>query len=125
LCAEGVGVREIARRLRRAPSTISRELRRNLRAGDRGRYDAGLAHARAREQARRRREPIFTRDLELKSLVQERLELQWSPERIAAWLRRTVPEQPRWHVCHETIYQGLYYGGRHCLSRSPEEAGRV
>jgi IS30 family transposase len=117
LCAEGVGVREIARRLRRAPSTISRELRRNLRAGDRGRYDAGLAHARAREQARRRREPIFTRDLELKSLVQERLELQWSPEQIAAWLRSTFPQQPKWHVCHETIYQGLYYGGQHGLSR--------
>jgi IS30 family transposase len=117
LCAEGLGVREIARRLKRAPSANSRELRRNLRAGDRGRYDAGLAHARAREQARRRREPILTGDLELKSLVQERLELQWSPEQIAAWLRRAFPQQPKWHVCHETIYQGLYYGGQHGLSR--------
>jgi transposase-like protein len=44
----GVGVREIARRLGRSPSTVSRELRRNLRPHDGGVYDGDLAHARAR-----------------------------------------------------------------------------
>ena len=51
LRGRGLGVREIARRLGRAPSTISRELRR-LRPHDRGIYDGDLAHARAREEAR-------------------------------------------------------------------------
>ena len=49
----GHGVREIARRLGRAPSTVSRELRRNLKPHDKGVYDADLAHARARDNARR------------------------------------------------------------------------
>ena len=43
----GHGVREIAGRLGRSPSTISRELRRNLRPHDPGLYDGDLAHARA------------------------------------------------------------------------------
>jgi hypothetical protein len=47
-----LGVREIARRLGRSPSTISRELRRHLRPHDRGIYDGDLAHAREREHER-------------------------------------------------------------------------
>ena len=50
-------------------------------------------------------------------MVQERLELEWSPEQIAAWLRDTYPDRPDWHVCHETIYQALYHGGPRGLSR--------
>ncbi|EID72845.1 MULTISPECIES: IS30 family transposase [Rhodococcus] len=108
LHAQQCSVREIARRLNRAPSTISRELRRNMRAGDDGNYDAGLAHSRAREQTRRRRRSIFARDSALRTLVQDKLKLQWSPEQIAGWLRTTYPDRPDWHLCHETIYQGLY-----------------
>jgi transposase, IS30 family len=43
-------VRDIARRLGRSASTISRELRRNTAAHDVGRYDGDLAHNRARER---------------------------------------------------------------------------
>jgi transposase, IS30 family len=39
------------------------------------------------------------------------------PEQIAAWLRRTYPDRRGWHVCHETIYQAVYHGGNHGLSR--------
>jgi IS30 family transposase len=42
--------------------------------------------------------------------VQAKLEPEWSPEQIAAHLRRAFPDRPRWHVCHETIYQALYRG---------------
>jgi transposase len=45
LCGQGLGVREIGRRLGRSPSTVSRELRRNLRPHDGGVYDADLARA--------------------------------------------------------------------------------
>src|ERR1017187_5369580 len=57
LAERGHGIREIARRLERAPSTISRELRRNRSGHDRGGYDGDLAHARARERAKRPRSP--------------------------------------------------------------------
>lgn len=110
LRAEGLGVRAIAARLNRAPS-------RNMRDADRGRYDPGLAHARAREQARRRRRPILARDQQLRAVVQERLLEQWSPEQISAWLKEEHPDRAEWHICHETIYQGLFFGGHDGLSR--------
>lgn len=112
LRARGLGVREIARRLGRSPSTVSRELQRNLARHDQNRYDGDLAHARARRRARRVRSGRLSRDL-----VQQLLELEWSPEQIAAHLRWTYPNRPTWHVCHETIYQALYHGGRGGLSR--------
>ncbi|MFJ9776171.1 helix-turn-helix domain-containing protein [Kitasatospora sp. NPDC101157] len=51
----GLGIREIAGRLGRSPSTVSRELRRNTLAHDQGIYDADLAHHRAEERVRRPR----------------------------------------------------------------------
>jgi IS30 family transposase len=114
----GHGVREIAGRLGRSPSTISRELRRNLRPRDRGLYDGDLAHARARGRSRRPRRPLLSRDPELQQIIQAKLELRWSPAQIAAHLRETHPELPDWHLCHETIYQALYHGGKGGLSRT-------
>lgn len=57
-------------------------------------------------------------DLELRAKVEDKLELKWSPEQIAAWLRAEYPHRPSWHVCHETIYQVLYNSGRPKLCRS-------
>jgi transposase, IS30 family len=73
LRAQGLGVRETARRLCRAPSTISRELARNLLQHDRDVYDADLANARARERAKRGRARRLLTDLELRQLVQDKL----------------------------------------------------
>lgn len=50
-------------------------------------------------------------------MVQARLDLEWSHEQIAAHLRSAYPGSPRWLVCHETIYQALYRGGKGGLSR--------
>jgi transposase, IS30 family len=114
---QGLGVRAIAERLGRAPSTVSRELRRNIRPHDQGCYDGDLAHARARERARRPRRARLLEDAGLRAEVQVKLELEWSPEQIAAHLRRAYPGRPGWHVCHETIYQALYHGGKGGLNR--------
>ena len=113
----GCGIREIARRLGRAPSTISRELRRNTAGHDR-QYDGDLAHARARQRARRPRRTRISRDGQLQAIIQTLLELEWSPEQIAGHLRVTYPDRASWHVCHETIYQALYHGGKGGLSRT-------
>jgi IS30 family transposase len=110
LRARGLGVREIARRLDRAPSTVSRELVRNLSPHDRDRYDGDLAHARARERARRPRGGRILADDALAAVVRAKLEMEWSPQQIAAHLRIAYPDRAAWHVCHETIYQALYNG---------------
>ena len=46
-------------------------------------------------------------DPRLRAEVQAKLEWEWSPEQIANYLRTQFPDRPRWHVCHETIYQAL------------------
>lgn len=108
---QGLGIREIARRLDRAPSTVSREVRRNMRPHDRAIYDADLAHARAKENARRSgRKRRLVIDHELRSLVQDKLELDWSPQQIALFLRQEFPGRKDWHLSHETINQALYRG---------------
>jgi IS30 family transposase len=114
----GHGVREIARRLSWAPSTVSRELRRHLKPHDKGFYDADLAHARARDKARRERVGALVLDPELRELVKVKLEDTWSPQQISARLRTEYPDRPAWHVCHETIYQALYLGRKGGLSRA-------
>lgn len=58
------------------------------------------------------------RDGALRAVVQQKLELEWSPQQIAAWLRDEHPDRPGWHLCHETIYQALYCGGKGGLSRT-------
>jgi len=116
LHCQGLSIREIARRLERSPSTVSRELGRNTAAHDTG-YDAVLAHMRARERGARPGRSRLAQDLELRAVVQAKLEEEWSPEQIAAHLRIEYPDQPGWHLCHETIYQALYRGSRGGLNR--------
>jgi transposase-like protein len=113
---QGLTIREIARRLDRSPSTVSRELRRNTAAHD-AEYDAVLAHVRARERCARPGRSRLALDSALRAVVQEKLELEWSPEQIAAHLRVAYPHQSAWHLCHETIYQALYRGARGGLNR--------
>ncbi|GAA1609037.1 IS30-like element ISBlo4 family transposase [Kribbella hippodromi] len=122
LSAANSGVREIARQLGRAPSTISRELRRvkHQRApGDRHRlpYRASMAQADADERARRPRDARLATNLALRREVQARLEENHSPEQIAGRLREDFPDDPEMWVSHETIYQALYVQGRGALKR--------
>lgn len=90
----GLGVREIGRRIGRSASTVSRELRRHLKPHDRGVYDADLAHARARDNARRERAGVLVRDRELRDLVKAKLEDTWSPQQISNSLRTEHPDRP-------------------------------
>ena len=89
----------------------------HMRRHDRGKYDAVLAHARSREKARRDRGGRIGKDLVLRDLVQEKLTQDWSPEQISFWLRETHPQKKSWHVCHETIYQAVYWPRNSGLTR--------
>jgi transposase, IS30 family len=129
----GESIRGIARRLGRAPSTVLRELRRNMDGMYRTRwrlanrtgrprvrpydYRPSLAQKRA-EQMRARPKPAKLAGNEpLRELVQAKLERRHSPKQIAVWLRRQFPQQLEMWVSHETIYRSIYVQGRGALRR--------
>ncbi|KIQ61757.1 integrase [Kitasatospora griseola] len=118
---EGAGVRTIAAELGRSPSTISREIRRNGMplCGDASRwvYRPHAAHRRAERRRPRPKPGKIARHPELRDFIQQRLDLDWSPEQICHALRDAFPDRPEMHVAHETVYQALYIQGRGELRR--------
>jgi IS30 family transposase len=113
--AAGRSLREIARGLGRAVSTVSREVARNR--DYRGRYRALTAQARAEQRARRPKPARLAVNGELRGWVQGKLELRWSPEQVSVALRREFAGRPEMQVSHETIYQSIYVQGRGALRR--------
>lgn len=110
----GTGVRAIAGQVGRAPSTVSRELRRNgPKPGTRTRikYAPYAAQQRAELRGRRPKASKFEH-VELAEAVQAKLCVKWSPEQISDHLARTFPDRAEMQVCPETIYQALYVQGR-------------
>lgn len=116
---QNFSARAIGETLGRAPSTITRELQRNAfrdkahcglgRPYVLGRYDAVAAGARARKvrrKANRTRKlcpgtPLWLRVVEL-------LKRQWSPQQVAAILKRDQPARLDMQASHETIYTAIY-----------------
>jgi IS30 family transposase len=112
--AAGASARRIAHQLGRAPSTISREIHRH---GGRDRYRAEAADRVAWQAATRPKPCRLATHPALCAVVSAQLELDWSPEQIAAWLMTTFPDDPEMHVSHETIYRTLYLQARGALKR--------
>lgn len=110
----GISIRALARRLGRAPSTISRELKRN---GGRAAYRAAQADQHAWDQARRPKPWKLTESRMLANMVASKLQLQWSPEQIAGWLKQLFTSHEEYHVSHETIYRSLYIQARGALKK--------
>ncbi len=98
LCKERFPKAEIARRLKRHPSTITRELRRNT--GRRG-YRAKQSHQKALHRRYTAKKAIKFTHKTIR-LVIERLKEKWSPEQISGWLKRI-----QIYISHERIYQFL------------------
>ena len=111
--AAGVSLRALARQLGRAASSISREVRRH---GGRAAYRAGAADAAAWAWARRPKRCRLADAPRLRRIVARQLARKWSPEQIAAWLKRTYAD-PRMQVSHETIYRSLFVQSRGVLKR--------
>ena len=112
--ARGDSLRQVGRQLRRAPSTISREVR---RYGGRRYYRAAGADHGAWARARRPKRCRLAQSHLLCTLVAKKLTLDWSPQQISQWLRGTFPDDPELHVSHETIYRSLYVQSRGVLKR--------
>jgi IS30 family transposase len=110
----GDSCRKIAKRLGRAPSTISREVAAN---GSRGRYRAWRAERRAMKKARRPKRSKLASNSRLRSIVERLLEQRWSPEQISNRLKVDYPDDPQMRVSHETIYRSLFVHARGALRK--------
>jgi len=112
---QGSSLRAIAQVLGRQPSTLSREVRRQLQPE---RYDASAVGARARALKHvPRRSKILAPGSELFQVVRSMLAKGWSPQQIAAKLKDYWPDNPERHVSHETIYLTIYAYPRGELKR--------
>jgi IS30 family transposase len=110
----GRSMRTIARALGRAPSSVSREIRRN---GGWQAYRASEADESAWRRARRPKRCKLAQNRALARLVAEKLRLQWSPYQVAGWLKRTYPQDETRQVSHETIYRTLFIQARGALKK--------
>ena len=109
-----LSLRAIARQLGRAPSTISREVRRN---GGRAAYRAAASDQAAWNRALRPKTCKLACHPSLARTVSAKLRRKWSPEQIAGWLKRTYPGETHKQVSHETIYRSLYIQARGVLKK--------
>lgn len=112
--ALGESCRVLARRLSRAPSSVSREVRRN---GGREQYRAADADVAAVHRRRRPKLSKLALSSELRAEVESRLQQLWSPRQISAWLKREYSDRPQMQISHETIYVSLYVQGRGALRK--------
>lgn len=112
--AEGRSIRSVALRLGRAPSTVSREIKRNGGSSD---YRATEADDAAWDRAHRPKLCKLVENRDLAQIVTDKLRLLWSPEQIAGWLKHTYPSNENWHVSHETIYRSLFIQTRGALKK--------
>lgn len=110
----GASLREIAVRLKRAVSTISREVASN---GHRGTYRAWRAERSAARRARRPKPSKLAEHPRLRREVERRLLQRWSPQQIAARLVRDYPDDLEMRVSHETIYRSLFVQARGALRK--------
>lgn len=107
-------LRTIARQLGRAPSTISREVRRNCGSAD---YRAAAWDQAAWDRAFRSKLCKLAFHPDLSSTISAKLRRKWSPEQIAGWLKRVFPGAAQKQVSHETIYRSLYKQARGVLKK--------
>ncbi len=102
--AVGRSIRQIAQGLGRAPSTLSREIRRN---GGSQAYRANRADRRAWEQSLRPKPCRLALYRELRWCVAQKLALQWSPQQISGWLKQEFPTHQDMQISHEAIYRSV------------------
>jgi IS30 family transposase len=110
----GSSIREIARGLQRAVSTVSREVARH---GGRLQYRASDADQKAWESALRPKRCLLAIHAKLQEIVAGKLILDWSPEQISGWLKTEYPDDESMRVSHETIYRSLFIQARGALKK--------
>jgi IS30 family transposase len=109
-----LSIRQIASSLKRAPSTVSREIARH---GGHSMYRATRADHGAWANAQRPKPCKLAVNARLRTLVAGKLALQWSPEQIARNLADRFAADNSMRVSHETIYRSLFIQARGALKQ--------
>src|SRR6202789_695501 len=112
--ASGCSIREIARGLDRAASSVCREVARH---GGRPTYRAHDADEQAWVSALRPKQCLLGVQRKLRNIVASKLILDWSPEQISGWLKNQYPNDESLRVSHETIYRSLFIQARGALKK--------
>jgi IS30 family transposase len=112
--ASGASTREIARRMNRAASTVSREV---IRHGGRPAYRAHDADCQAWMSALRPKPCLLVLNRKLRDIVASKLILDWSPEQISGWLKTEYPDDQSMRVSYETTYRSLFIQARGVLKK--------
>src|ERR1039457_6997747 len=103
---------------RTLPLDISREIKRN--GGD-GNYRAAPADQAAFDRGCRPKLCKLACNRPLNRSVAAKLQLNWSPEQIAGWLKREHPGEESNQVSHETIYRSLFVQARGVLKKELQQ----
>lgn len=111
---QGISMRQIAQRLGRSVSTVSRELARN--SITRGSYSPYIAHMRAERRLKRPKDRKCD-DPRLWAVIWDKLKVRWSPEQICVYLRRCFPDNQSMNPCVETIYQSIFIQAKGALRK--------
>ena len=112
--ASGGSIREIAKGLQRAVSTVSREVARH---GGRPLYRASDADQQAWNSALRPKRCLLALHVKLQDVVAGKLILDWSPEQVSGWLKTEYSDDESMRVSHETIYRSLFIQARGVLKK--------
>ena len=105
-----MGVRQIAKKLNRSASTISRELRRN---SEDGRYRSQIAQEKYHERRPMYRPREKWIHSELVAYIRDKLMETWSPEQISGRLPLEYPARQDMRISHSSIYRWLHLGHLH------------
>lgn len=112
----GKSKRQIAREINRAPSTVTREIKRNAPYA-RHPYRASKADSNAYIRAKRPKVCKLDANPKLKRFVEDGLNQKWSPEEISIRLAHSHKDDPTMQISHETIYRALYIQSRGTLRK--------
>lgn len=98
-------IRAIAQKINRPPSTVSREIKRNMDSIGRRRYNPRGAHERALEKRKSRGRKDRLKNVRVRNYAITHLKKKWSPEQIAGRIQSDINEK----ISHEAVYQYIYY----------------
>ncbi len=120
--AAGLSYTDIGTMIGRHKSTVSREVAARSIEGLYLPYQADAAAAAARSRPKQAK---LVTNQTLRAYVEQGLQNRWSPEEISHRLVKDFPDDESMRVCHETIYQALYFQARGGLKKEVAQALRT